>query len=224
VNAVAPGVLGRAAREHGALLVHYSTDYVFNGSGDRPWTETDVPAPLSVYGESKLRGEQAIRESGCLHLILRTSWVYAARGSNFLRTILRAALKQRTLRVVCDQIGAPTGAELIADVTARILPSAALDSQRCGTYHLAAAGATSWHEYASYVVERARACGWPVLAEASSIEAIPTDAYPTAARRPSNSRLDCQVLTRTFGVHLPDWRCGVDRVLTELRLRETQGP
>lgn len=216
VNAEAPAVLAGEAQRADAWLVHYSTDYVFDGSGERPWRETDPTGPLNVYGASKLAGEQAIRESACRALILRSSWVYAARGSNFLRTMLRLARERDALRVVDDQVGAPTGAELIADVTAHLLAAVRREPGRAGTYHLAAAGNVSWHGYARFVIARARALGWPVRVADAAVEAVATEAFPTAAARPRNSRLDCGLLERTFGLRMPDWRDGVARVVSTL--------
>lgn len=214
INADAVAVLAEAARELGALLVHYSTDYVFDGSGERPWREEDTPAPLSVYGATKLAGEQAIRDSCCNHLIFRTSWVYAARGGNFARTMLRLAADRDQLTVIDDQIGAPTGAELIADVSAHAIRSALVNRDLCGTYHLAAAGQTSWHGYASFVIDHARRAGTAL--QAQTITPIPTANYPTPATRPLNSRLDTQRLCSRFGLHLADWRDGVTRMLAEI--------
>ncbi|ACK54878.1 MAG TPA: dTDP-4-dehydrorhamnose reductase [Thauera aminoaromatica] len=214
INAEAPGVLARAAATVGALLVHYSTDYVFDGSGDTPWRENAPTAPLSVYGRSKLAGEEAIRAAGCRHLILRTSWVYAARGGNFARTMLRLAAERERLTVIADQHGAPTGAELIADVSAHALRAEHADRSLGGTYHLAAGGETSWHGYASFVIEQARKLG--ATLKAGEIAPIGTRDYPTAAARPLNSRLDTSRLRERFGLALPDWRDGVARMLREI--------
>ena len=214
INAEAPGVLARAAATVGALLVHYSTDYVFDGGGDTPWRENAPTAPLSVYGRSKLAGEEAIRAAGCRHLILRTSWVYAARGGNFARTMLRLAAERERLTVIADQLGAPTGAELIADVSAHALRAEHADRSLGGTYHLAAGGETSWHGYASFVIEQARKLG--ATLKAGEIAPIGTRDYPTAAARPLNSRLDTSRLRERFGLALPDWRDGVARMLREI--------
>ncbi|CAL94493.1 dTDP-4-dehydrorhamnose reductase [Azoarcus olearius] len=214
INADAVAELARQATQLGALLVHYSTDYVFDGSGSTPWREDAPVAPLSVYGTTKLAGETAIRASGCRHLIFRTSWVYAARGGNFAKTMLRLAAERDTLKVVADQIGAPTGADLIADVTAHAIraciPSA---NDLSGTYHLAAAGETSWHGYACHVIDTARRLGHPL--KVGLIEPLASADYPTPARRPANSRLDTALLRTTFALNLPDWRSGVDRMLQE---------
>lgn len=214
INAEAVGVLAAQAAERGALLVHYSTDYVFDGSGDTPWVESDTPAPLSVYGTTKLAGEHAIRASGCTHLIFRTSWVHAARGGNFARTMLRLAAERERLTVIDDQIGAPTGAELIADVTAHAIRSTLADGNLCGTYHLAAGGQTSWHGYARFVIDHAQRAGKTLAVK--DIVPIPTASYPTPATRPLNSRLDTRRLSSRFGLHLPDWRDGVARMLAEI--------
>jgi len=216
INADAPGVLARAAAAAGAWLVHYSTDYVFDGSGDQPRAEDALTGPLSVYGRSKLDGERQIRASGCRHLILRTSWVYAARGGNFARTMLRLAGTKSELSVIDDQVGAPTGAELLADLTALAARAAMARPELAGTYHAVAAGATSWHGYAKLVIETARERGVPLTLPADALRAIPTSAYPTPAARPLNSRLDTRKLRDAFGVHLPDWELGVRRMLAEI--------
>ncbi len=214
INAEAPGLLAQLAAERGAWLVHYSTDYVFDGSGTRPWTEDDATGPLSVYGRTKLAGEEAIRASGARHLIFRTSWVYASRGNNFARTMLRLAAERETLRVIDDQIGAPTGADLIADVTAHALRQA-MAQGITGTFHLAPAGQTSWHGYAQFVFEAARGLKPETPLKVQTVEAIPTTAYPTPAQRPLNSRLDTTRLQATFGLLLPHWHTGVLRMLHE---------
>jgi dTDP-4-dehydrorhamnose reductase len=216
INAEAPAVLAREAAALGAWLVHYSTDYVFDGSGSAPWVEDAPTGPLSVYGRTKLAGEETIRASGCAHLILRTSWVYAARGGNFARTMLRLAAERDSLTVIADQVGAPTGAELLADVTAHAVRAAQAAPALGGTYHVAAAGETSWHGYARHVIEFARAAGRPIRVAPERIAAIPTSAYPTPARRPLNSRLDTRKFARSFGLTLPDWRLGVERMLCEV--------
>ncbi|MEX5354054.1 dTDP-4-dehydrorhamnose reductase [Pseudomonas juntendi] len=217
VNAEAVGVLAQAAAASGALLVHYSTDYVFPGQGVTPWQETDEVGPLNVYGESKLAGEQAIQASGCKHLIFRTCWVYAARGNNFARTMLRLATERDTLGVIDDQFGAPTGAELIADVTAHAIVAARHDAALSGLYHLAAAGETTWCGYARFVLEHAAAAGVALKVPAEAVNALTTDAYPTPAKRPANSRLDTHKLEKAFGLRLPEWQQGVARMLTEIQ-------
>ena len=216
INAESPAVLAREAAVLGAWLVHYSTDYVFDGSGDLPRNEDSPTGPLSVYGLTKLEGEQAIRASGCRHLIFRTSWVYAARGGNFARTMLRLAAEREQLSVIDDQVGAPTGADLLADVTAHALRAALLQPALGGTYHAAAAGETSWHGYAREAIEFARAAGQPIRVRPEAIHPIPTAAYPTPARRPLNSRLDTRKLQQAFGLAMPGWRIGVERMLREV--------
>ena len=216
INADAAGVLARSAAACGAWLVHYSTDYVFDGSGDQPRAEDAATGPLSVYGRTKLDGEAQIRASGCHHLILRTSWVYAARGGNFARTMLRLAATKTELNVIDDQVGAPTGADLLADLTALTARAAMAQPDLGGTYHAVAAGATSWHGYARLVIEAARARGIPLTLPAQALLPIPTSAYPTPAPRPLNSRLDTRKLRERFGVHLPDWESGVRRLLDEI--------
>ncbi|WP_077036169.1 dTDP-4-dehydrorhamnose reductase [Pelomonas sp. KK5] len=214
INAEAPGLLAREAAALGALLLHYSTDYVFDGSGEQPRDEQAPTAPLSVYGRTKLEGEDAIRASGCRHLILRTSWVYAARGGNFAKTMLRLAAEREQLKVIADQIGAPTGADLLADISAHLIPAAR--PELSGTYHVAAAGATSWHAYASHVIEFARKRGAAIKVAPEQVLAIPTSEYPTPARRPLNSRLACGKLAANFGLVLPRWEQGVERMLEEI--------
>lgn len=215
LNAEAPRVLAVEAAALGAWLVHYSTDYVFDGSGEAPRDEDAGTGPLSVYGRSKLDGENHIRASGCKHLIFRTSWVYAVRGGNFAHTILRLAAEREALSVIDDQIGAPSGADLLADITAHALRAVRQEPQLGGTYHAVAAGETSWHGYARFVVEWARAHGLPVKVASAGIGAVPTSAYPTPARRPLNSRLATAKLQRNFGLKLPAWQSGVERMLTE---------
>ena len=215
VNAVAPGVLAEEAGRIGALLVHYSTDYVFDGSGDVPWRESDATGPLNVYGATKLEGEQRIAAAGP-HLILRTSWVYAARGGNFAKTMLRLARERERLTVIDDQHGAPTGAELLADVTAHAITQTRADRSKAGLYHLAAAGETSWNGYARHVIDHAAQAGQTLKAQVDSVDPVPSSAFATAARRPLNSRLDCSLLQRTFGLTLPPWQQGVTRMLQEI--------
>ena len=216
LNATAPGVLAQEAARLGAWLVHYSTDYVFDGSGTRPWVETDAPAPLSVYGRTKLEGEQRIQQSDCKHLILRTSWVYAARGGNFAKTMLRLAQERERLTVIDDQWGAPTGAELIADVTAHAIAQTRQQPGKAGIYHLAPAGETTWHAYAKYVIAQASQAQPAIKIKATEIAPIPTSTYPTSARRPHNSRLNTHKLQTAFGLHLPPWQDGVRRMLAEI--------
>ena len=238
INAQAPAVLAQWAAAHGAVLVHYSTDYVFDGRSPRPYTEADAPAPLSVYGQSKWAGERAVQAAAGRHLVFRTSWVVGAHGGNFLKTMLRLGAERDSLRVVADQHGAPTSTDLIAHTTVQVLqqmrapalaantkgetsqppnaPWAPADDPRWGLYHLAAAGETTWHAYACHVMDRATTLGWPMRASAQRIEAIATDQYPLPAPRPANSRLNTQRLQSRFGVKLPDWQAGVDAVIDSL--------
>jgi dTDP-4-dehydrorhamnose reductase len=219
VNAQAVGVLAELAQSVNAVLVHYSTDYVFDGTGDKPWAEDDPTNPLSVYGQSKWLGECAVRQHCRKHLILRTSWVLGAHGNNFLKTMLRLAAERDSLRIVSDQIGAPTSADLLAKVTAGILRtmlSAAQNDAGFGTYHLATAGETSWHAYAQYVVAGALKRGADLTCKPESIEPIPTSAYPLPAPRPANSRLNTEKIRSTFSIELPVWQVGVDAILDAL--------
>ena len=210
INAEAPGLLAEEARKLGAALVHYSTDYVFDGAGDRPATEDDSVAPLNAYGRTKLSGEQAVRESGCAHLILRTSWVYSTRGRNFLLTVKRLAGELEELRIVADQKGAPTWARGIAEATALMLSrcgapgDTGMLAEKGGLYHLTAAGETSWHGFAEAIVDWLRETGQPVRCK--RVVPIGTADYPTPARRPANSVLDCSRMRDAFGIGLPDWR------------------
>ena len=216
LNALAPQVLASEAVQLGALLVHYSTDYVFDGSGSAARTETEATAPLSVYGSSKLEGEQLIQASGCRHLIFRTSWVYAARGGNFAKTMLRLAQEREALSVIDDQWGAPTGADLIADVTAHAIRQLQRQPGDQGLYHLVAGGETTWHAYASHVIAKARELAPDRPWKVQRIAAVPTSAFPTPAQRPHNSRLNTDRLQKTFGLRLPHWQAGVDRMLQEI--------
>lgn len=220
INGTAPGVLAEEASALGALLVHYSTDYVFDGTKDDAYTETDTPAPISAYGRSKLAGETAVLHGEASALVLRTSWVFGSHGNNFARTMLRLGCDRDRLRVVADQFGAPTPAALVADVTAHIVarhwifgsPSAFPG----GIYHLTASGATSWHAYALEVLRLAAALGVTLKVDPARVEPIGTDDYPLPARRPANSRLATAKLSRTFGIHLPAWQDGLHAVMPEL--------
>ena len=218
LNVSAPAALAQAASQVGAWLVHYSTDYVFNGQGNTPWQETDATGPLSVYGQTKLEGEQAIVASGCKHLIFRTSWVYAARGGNFARTMLRLAGERERLTVIDDQHGAPTGADLIADVTAHAVRQLmqTQNASLAGIYHLVAGGETTWHGYASHVIAQARHIQPQLALKVTDIAPVPTSAFPTPAQRPLNSRLNTLKLQQAFGLVLPPWQQGVDRMLAEI--------
>ena len=216
INALAPAALAQEAKRCNAWLIHYSTDYVFDGSGEQPWRETDAAAPLSVYGATKLEGEQLIQQAACRHLIFRTSWVYGARGGNFAKTMLRLAQERDSLTVINDQIGAPTGADLLADVTAHAIRAAWQRPELSGLYHLVAAGETSWHGYASFVLDYARRAGIPLKVTPDAIQPVPSSAFPTPAKRPLNSRLDTAKLQSAFGLTLPVWQNGVTRMLTEI--------
>ncbi len=214
LNHQAPALMAELMKTHDGCLVHYSTDYVFDGSGNQPWKETDSAGPLNVYGATKLAGEQAIQASGCQHLIFRTSWVYASRGNNFAKTMLRLAKERDTLNVIDDQIGAPTGAELIADVTAHALRQWQQQPDVSGLYHLAASGETSWYDYACYVFGWAQNEGLPLAIQ--SVNPILSEDYPVPAIRPKNSRLDGQKLETTFNLQLPEWKQGVEHMMSEV--------
>ena len=219
VNAHAVRVLAQEAKARDCMLLHYSTDYVFDGSGHAPWREDDVPHPLSVYGESKLAGEQAITEVAPRACVLRTSWVVGAHGSNFLKTMLRLAGEKTELRVVADQIGAPTSVSLLCDVSLaliRDLHDAPVDDPRWGIYHVAPKGETSWHGYAVYAIDRARRFGLPVTLDVQAIQAIRTEDYPLPAPRPRNSRLSTAKLQRHFALELPTWQAGIDAVIDDI--------
>ena len=220
INALAPGLIAQAAQAAGACVVHYSTDYVFKGDQLTPYVETDATAPQSVYGQSKLAGEQAVA-SGCVrHLIFRTSWVVSAHGGNFLKTMLKLAQERDALSVVSDQVGAPTSAALLASITTQVLQTLLAQpglDPRWGLYHLTASGHTNWHAYACYVIAQARRAGWPIKVQDEAIKPIATKDYPVAAARPLNSRLDTGKLCQAFGLTLPDWRVGVDEVLRKLK-------
>ena len=209
INEDAPGLLAGEAKRLGIALVHYSTDYVFDGTGDRPAVESDPTAPLNTYGRTKLAGEAAIRDSGCAHLILRTSWVYSMRGANFLLTVKRLAAELEEMRIVADQTGAPTWARGIAEATALILArcgapgETGILAEKGGIYHLTASGETTWHGFAEAIVDWLRATGQPVRCK--RVHPIPTSDYPTPARRPANSLLNCAKLQKTFGIAIPDW-------------------
>ncbi len=216
INAQVPRILAEEAKGLGAWVIHYSTDYVFDGSGDRPWREADPVGPKSVYGATKLEGEQGVIASGCAALIFRTSWVFGVHGHNFLKTMLKVGREHPELKVVADQIGTPTPAHLIADVTAHALRDALNGriERRAEIFHLAPRGATSWHAYAELLIEHAKTLGWPI--KTRSVHAITSDAWPTPAARPANSRLDCRKLEATFGLRLPEWEEGVKRVVEQV--------
>lgn len=228
VNAEAVKVLAELCRDLDALLVHYSTDYVFDGEQQRPYIEQDPTNPLGVYGQTKLAGEHAVAESQCKHLIFRTSWVYASKGHNFPNTILKLAQDRDSLAVVADQYGAPTSAELIADVTALCLyriewaPKTERTNAGLGTYHLTARGKTNWHNFAKYLVMTALEAGIPLRTNTENIQALSSEEYPTAARRPKNSLLDTQKLTETFGIFLPSWQYHARRFVAQLTEQEAK--
>lgn len=220
VNGTAAGVLAEEARAVGSLLVHYSTDYVFDGTKDGAYVETDPVNPQSVYGKSKLAGEEAIAASGATALVMRTCWVAGAHGGNFAKTMLKLGRERDSLRVIADQFGAPTTAALIADVTAQIVARAWLTGDRAafpsGMYHLAAAGETTWHGYATAILRYAAALGVELKVDPDRIEAIPATAYPLPAPRPANSRMNTGKLVETFGVYLPDWQQGIHFLLDQI--------
>lgn len=214
LNTLAVAKMAEAAEKVGALLVHYSTDYVFNGSGEKAWLESDATEPLSVYGKTKRDGEEAIVSACTNYLIFRTSWVYAAKGNNFAKTMLKLAKDRDELSVINDQFGAPTGAELIADCTAHAIRRAKEQPQLSGIYHLIASGTTTWHEYAEFVISTAKVKG--IALQVKKVNPVASSAFPTAAKRPGNSRLDSTKFQESFSLNLPDWRSGVQRMLDEI--------
>ena len=219
VNATAPGIFGEEAAQLGALVIHYSTDYVFDGGKTGAYSEDDSTNPQSIYGKTKLAGEQALQQSGADHLIFRTSWVFGAHGGNFAKTMLRLAVDRDSLNVVADQYGAPTSAALIADITAQIIGQYQKQGRAAfpfGTYNLVAEGVTTWHEYAQAVIRTAHAAGQSLKLQPEAIRPITTADYPVPAPRPANSRLDTRKLQETFGLHLPGWRNGLQHVLQQI--------
>lgn len=214
LNAQSVEAIAHEAQKLGAWVVHYSTDYVFPGDGEMPWTETDATGPLNVYGETKLAGEQALQQHCDKHLIFRTSWVYAGKGNNFAKTMLNLAKTRDTLSIISDQFGAPTGAELLADCTAHAIRTALLKPEVAGLYHLVASGITTWADYAELVFAQARQAGIELAVQ--EVKKVPTSAYPTPARRPNNSRLSTEKFQSTFDLQLPQWQAGVERMLAEL--------
>lgn len=214
LNATSVEAIAKEAEKIGAWVVHYSTDYVFPGNGEKPWLETDATAPLNVYGETKLAGEKALQENCSRHLIFRTSWVYAGKGNNFAKTMLRFAKERAEMSVINDQFGAPTGAELLADCTAHAIRVAMKQPEVAGLYHLVASGVTTWHDYAALVFDEARKAG--IELAITKLNAVPTSAYPTPARRPNNSRLNTEKFQQNFELVLPEWQTGVKRMLSEL--------
>lgn len=216
INAEAVETIGHFAYQTNALVVHYSTDYVFDGTKNTPYTEQDATHPQNVYGQSKLDGEIALRHSGCQHLIFRTSWVFAGHGNNFLRTMMRLAMQREQLTVVDDQFGAPTSAELIADLTALSIWAHRRDLMPSGLYHLAASGQTSWHGFARYIVQQMVANGMNPTVTPEQVLAIPSKDYPTPATRPAFSHLDCSLLQEKLDVRLPHWQTHVRRAVAQL--------
>ncbi len=223
VNAVAVGIIGEEAKKLDALVIHYSTDYLFNGEKSSPYLETDRPAPQNVYGESKWLGEQALIESGARYLIFRTTWVHGPQGSNFLKTILHLASSRDILKIVADQYGVPTSTQLLASATLHVLRSYSSAKNQnkeasfpYGIYHLTPEGQTNWYEYARYIVAKAVKEGVPLTLTSEQIFPIPTEEYPLPAKRPKNSRLDCSLFKKTFGFSLPDWQNDVDSTLNQL--------
>ncbi len=214
LNATSVEAIAKEAAKIGAWVVHYSTDYVFPGNGEEPWRETDATAPLNVYGETKLAGEKALQAHCARHLIFRTSWVYAGKGNNFAKTMLRFAKERTEMSVINDQFGAPTGAELLADCTAHAIRVALKQPDVAGLYHLVASGVTTWHDYAALVFDEARKAG--IELAITTLNAVPTSAYPTPARRPNNSRLNTDKFQQNFDLVLPAWETGVKRMLAEL--------
>lgn len=216
INTLAPAALAQEAAKLGAWLIHYSTDYVFDGSGNTPRMETDPTNPLNVYGMTKLEAEHAILQSGCNHIIFRTSWVFAARGGNFAKTMLRLAQQRDSLNVIDDQVGAPTSAELLADITAHVIRSSRQRQDTSGLYHLVAAGETSWYGYVNFVLNFARQAGVRLTVAPENVFPVPSSKFPSTAKRPMNSRLDTRKLQSTFDLRLPSWETGVARTLTEI--------
>ncbi|EGT4353264.1 dTDP-4-dehydrorhamnose reductase [Cronobacter sakazakii] len=213
LNATSVEAIAREAAKINAWLIHYSTDYVFPGAGETPWCESDATAPLNVYGETKLAGEQAVQRFCPNHLIFRTSWVYAGKGNNFAKTMLRLAKERESLSVINDQYGAPTGAELLADCTAHAIRVALTKPDVAGLYHLVASGVTTWYDFAALVFDQARKAG--ITLKLTDLHPVPTSAYPTPARRPQNSRLNTMKFQQQFGLVLPQWDMGVKRMLEE---------
>jgi dTDP-4-dehydrorhamnose reductase len=213
VNALAPEVLARACAAIDAYLVHFSTDYVFDGAGQKPWLESDATGPVNVYGHSKLAGEKGIAKQGAKHVIFRTSWVYGTEGGNFAKTMLRLAQEREKMAVINDQFGAPTGAALLADITALCLQQ---ETPLTGIYHLAAAGETTWHAYAQYVLQTAQSLKPDLKYTVKELAAVPTTQFPTPAARPLNSRLNCSQLEKALQLKLPAWQTGVDAMLAKI--------
>lgn len=220
INAASVEMIAKEAEKIGAWVIHYSTDYVFPGNGEIAWRETDATAPLNVYGQTKLAGEVALTSNCAKHLIFRTSWVYAGKGNNFAKTMLRLAKERTELSVINDQFGAPTGAELLADCTAHAIRTAVNKPDVAGIYHLVASGTTTWHDYAAFVFEQAKKANIELALQ--QLNAVPTSAYPTPARRPHNSRLNTEKFQLSFDLTLPAWETGVKRMLVELFVVHTR--
>ena len=216
INGRAPGIFGEHAKRLGALVIHFSTDYVFDGSKPTPYVEPDATGPLGVYGASKLAGEQSLAASGAAHVILRTSWVVGAHGANFAKTMLRLAKERDSLNVVSDQFGAPTTAALLADVTAHLVRNRNIAAQHSGVYHCVNAGETNWCDYAKFVIGFAQRAGVALKAGPEQVNPIPSSAYPTPAKRPSNSRLDTSKFRSTFGLQLPPWQDSLTHTLRQM--------
>ena len=219
INALAPEVLARACAAIGAYMVHFSTDYVFDGAGQKPWLESDATGPLNVYGHSKLAGEKGIAKQGAKHVIFRTSWVYGTEGGNFAKTMLRLAQEREKMAVINDQFGAPTGAALLADITALCLQRVQPEQHEpylSGIYHLAAAGETTWHAYAKYVLQQAQSLKPSLKYTVKEVAAVATTEFPTPAARPLNSRLNCSQLENALQLKLPAWQTGVDAMLSKI--------
>lgn len=214
LNATSVEAIAKEAEKINAWLIHYSTDYVFPGDGTKPWVETDATAPLNTYGETKLAGEIAVQQYCTRHLIFRTSWVFAGKGNNFAKTMLRLAKDREELSIINDQFGAPTGAELLADCTAHAIKTALDKPEVAGLYHLVASGTTTWFDYANLVFAEAKKAGLELAVNKTN--PVPTSAYPTPARRPQNSRLNTQKFKNAFGLTLPEWDVGVKRMLAEI--------
>lgn len=214
LNAISLDAIGKEAAKIDAWVIHYSTDYVFPGNGETAWQETDLTAPLNVYGQTKLAGEIALQKHCIKHLIFRTSWVYASKGNNFAKTMLKLAKERTEISIINDQFGAPTGAELLADCTAHAIRVALRKPEVAGLYHLVASGTTTWYDYAALIFEEARHAGIELALK--KLNAVPTSAYPTPARRPNNSRLNTEKFQKNFGLVLPQWEIGVKRMLNEL--------
>lgn len=215
INATAPAIMASQAKQLGALLVHYSTDYVFSGEGTTPWLEDDITSPQNTYGKTKREGEEAIEQSGCNYLIFRTSWVYAARSQNFIAAMHRLMAEREALGIVSDQIGVPTSAELIADVSAHAIVQTLQDAKKCGIYHLTASGETSWYDYAKLIADELLKAGVELKITLSAIKPIKTSEYPTPAKRPLNSRLNTQKIAIAFNLTMPNWQQGVKRAIAE---------